>query len=372
MAGPLEGTRIIDLGGIGPGPFAGMLLADLGAEVIRIARPGAAEQLPVLQRGKTTLEIDLKTARGRDVVLDLVTTSDACFEGFRPGVAERIGIGPKDVAARNPRIIYGRVTGWGQEGPLAASAGHDLNYIALTGVLGMTGRRGGVPAIPQNLLGDYAGGSMLLVIGLLAALLETRSSGQGQVVDAAMVDGAALLATLQYGMHAAGQLGPRGTNILDSGAPFYDAYETADGGYIALAAIEPQFYAEMVRVLGLEPDRFGRQMDTSRWQELKPIVAAAVRKRTRAAWEAAFAGVDACFAPVLGFDEAPRHPHARARGAFLDRDGIIQPAPAPRFSRTPTAVQPTQPPERQVSALLAPLGYAEQDLDDLRSSGVLR
>lgn len=372
MGGPLEGTRIIDLGGVGPGPFAGMLLADLGAEVIRIVRPGTVDQLPVLRRGKTTLEIDLKTARGRDIVLDLTATADACFEGFRPGVAERIGIGPKDVTARNPRIVYGRVTGWGQEGPLAASAGHDLNYIALTGVLGMTGRRGGPPAIPQNLLGDYAGGSMLLVIGLLAALLEAQTSGQGQVVDAAMVDGAALLATLQYGMLAAGQLGPRGTNILDSGAHFYDAYETADGGYIALAAIEPQFYAEMVRVLGLDADRFGRQMDASRWQDLKPVVAAAVRSRTRAEWEAAFAGVDACFAPVLDFEEAPRHPHAVARGSFLERDNIIQPAPAPRFSRTSAAVLPAPAAGHPASALLGPLGYTEQDLDDLRSGGVLR
>ncbi|MFP1628782.1 CaiB/BaiF CoA transferase family protein [Streptomyces sp. 5K101] len=346
--GPLAGVRVVELAGIGPGPFAAMLLADLGADVVRIDRPGGAglgidPVYDLTNRNKRSVLIDLKAEHGPGQVLGLVERADILIEGYRPGVAERLGVGPDACLARNPRLVYGRMTGWGQEGPLAHRAGHDIGYIALTGTLSMIGKDGEPPVVPANLVGDYAGGSLYLVIGVLAALQHARTEGgTGQVVDAAIVDGAAHLATMIHGMMAAGGWQDRrGANLLDGGCPFYGTYETADGEYMAVGALEQRFYDEFTELLGIR-DEIPARKDFDRWGELREAIAARFRTRTRAEWTAVFEGSDACVAPVLSLREAPAHPHIAARATFTDHGGITQPAPAPRFSATPGAV--TRPP----------------------------
>ncbi|MFF3246635.1 CaiB/BaiF CoA transferase family protein [Streptomyces sp. NPDC002870] len=349
--GPLAGVRVVELAGIGPGPFAAMLLADLGADVVRVDRPGGSglsidPAYDLTNRNKRSVLIDLKAAAGAGQVLDLVERADVLIEGYRPGVAERLGVGPQQCLARNPRLVYGRMTGWGQEGPLAQRAGHDIAYIAVTGTLGMIGKPDEPPAVPANLVGDYAGGSLYLVVGVLAALQHARSEGgSGQVVDAAIVDGAAHLATMIHGMMAAGGWQDRrGANLLDGGCPFYGNYETADGQYMAVGALEQQFYNEFIELLGIKDEAPARK-DFARWGELRAAVAARFKTRTREEWTAVFEGSDACVAPVLSLREAPSHPHLAARGTFVDHGGLTQPAPAPRFSATPGSVYrgPAQP-----------------------------
>ncbi|MFB7509037.1 CaiB/BaiF CoA transferase family protein [Streptomyces broussonetiae] len=342
--GPLSGVRVVELAGIGPGPFAAMLLADLGADVVRVDRPGGPglgidPAYDVTNRNKRSVVVDLKTPHGPARVLDLAERADVLIEGYRPGVAERLGIGPEDCHARNPRLVYGRMTGWGQDGPLAQRAGHDVAYIALTGTLGMIGRPDEPPAVPANLLGDYAGGSLYLAVGVLAALYHARATGTGQVVDAAIVDGTAHLSAMIHGMLAAGGWQDRrAANLLDGGCPYYGTYETADGGYMAVGALEGRFYEEFLRLIDLE-NLAGAHKDWTRWGELRERVAARFKSRTRAEWTALFEGTDACVAPVLSLGEAPHHPHLVARGTFTAHGGITQPAPAPRFSATPTAVR---------------------------------
>ncbi|MEV5595583.1 CaiB/BaiF CoA-transferase family protein [Streptomyces sp. NPDC052496] len=348
--GPLSGVRVVELAGIGPGPFAGMLLADLGADVVRVDRPGGSglgvdPAYDLTNRNKRSVLIDLKSAAGPGQVLDLVERADILIEGYRPGVAERLGIGPDTCLARNPLLVYGRMTGWGQQGPLAGTAGHDIGYIAVTGALGMTGPPDGPPAAPANLLGDYAGGSLYLVVGVLAALRHAQTEGgRGQVVDAAIVDGTAHLTAMIHAMLAAGGWQDRrGANLLDGGAPFYGTYETADGGHMAVGALEQRFYGEFVRLLGIEDTAPARD-DLAAWEELRTVIAARFKTRTRAEWTAVFEASDACVAPVLSLREAPGHPHLAARGTFADHGGITQPAPAPRFSATPGAIR--RPPAR--------------------------
>ncbi|MGY0019997.1 CaiB/BaiF CoA transferase family protein [Streptomyces sp. YJ-C3] len=348
--GPLAGVRVVELAGIGPGPFAAMLLADLGADVVRVDRPGGAglainPEYDITNRNKRSVIIDLKAEDGAEQVLRLVERADVLVEGYRPGVAERLGVGPAPCHARNPKLIYGRMTGWGQEGPLAQRAGHDIAYIALTGTLGMIGKPDEPPTVPANLVGDYAGGSLYLVVGILAALHHARATGAGQVVDAAIVDGTSHLAAMIHGMLAAGGWQDRrGANLLDGGCPFYGTYETADGLYMAVGALEQQFYDEFIDLMGLAGVAPARK-DLTRWDELREAVAARFTQRTRDEWTAVFEGSDACVAPVLSLREAPGHPHLAARGTFVDHGGITQPAPAPRFSATPTAVRtgPAQP-----------------------------
>ncbi|GAA3772244.1 CaiB/BaiF CoA-transferase family protein [Streptomyces phyllanthi] len=348
--GPLAGVRVVELAGIGPGPFAAMLLADLGADVVRVDRPGGSglagnPEYDITNRNKRSVIVDLKSEDGAGTVLDLAARADILIEGYRPGVAERLGVGPESCHARNPGLVYGRMTGWGQQGPLAQRAGHDIAYIALTGTLGMIGAPDGPPAVPANLLGDFAGGSLYLVVGVLAALHHARATGTGQVVDAAIVDGSSHLAAMIHAMLAAGRWQDRrAANLLDGGCPFYGTYETADGGYMAVGALEQQFYEEFVELLGIG-DRAPARKDVARWGELRETVAARFRTRTRDEWTAVFEGSDACVAPVLSLREAPGHPHLAARGTFTDFGGITQPAPAPRFSTTPTTVRsgPAQP-----------------------------
>ena len=347
MPGPLHGLKVVEMVGIGPAPFCAMLLADLGAEVLRVDRPRIAGQgatkdvLPedprfdLMARGRTTLSVDLKKTGAVDDLLSIVERADAVIEGFRPGTMERLGLGPDVCLARNPRLVYGRMTGWGQHGPLAQAAGHDINYIAISGALHAIGPRDGKPTVPLNYVGDFGGGAMLLAVGMLAALLEAKASGQGQVVDAAMTDGAALLSTMMYGFAANGWWSnTRGANLLDGGAHFYDTYRCADGRYVAIGAIEPQFYATLRERCGLVDPAFDAQMDPAAWPVLKEKLRDLFSTRSRDAWCALLEGSDACFAPVLDWDEAPRHAHNVARGTFVEVDGVVQPAPAPRFSRT--------------------------------------
>ncbi|WP_172382791.1 CaiB/BaiF CoA-transferase family protein [Streptomyces sp. MNP-20] len=344
VRGPLAGVRVVELAGIGPGPFAAMLLADLGADVVRVDRPGGAglavdPAYDLTNRNKRSVLVDLKAPGGAARVLDLAERADVLIEGYRPGVAERLGVGPEDCHARNPALVYGRMTGWGQQGPLAPRAGHDIAYIAVTGTLGMIGAAGEPPTVPANLVGDYAGGSLYLVVGVLAALRHAQEHGTGQVVDAAIVDGAAHLATMIHGMLAAGGWQDRrGANLLDGGCPFYGTYETADGGHMAVGALEQRFYDEFVELMGLK-DVADARGDLARWGELRAAVAARFTTRTRAEWTAVFEDSDACVAPVLSLREAPGHPHLAARGTFTEHGGLTQPAPAPRFSATPTAVR---------------------------------
>ncbi|MET9800488.1 CaiB/BaiF CoA-transferase family protein [Streptomyces sp. NPDC006368] len=348
--GPLAGVRVVELAGIGPGPFAAMLLADLGADVVRIDRPGGAglaidPAYDLTNRNKRSVLIDLKGDGGPEQVLDLVERADILIEGYRPGVAERLGVGPEPCLARNPKLVYGRMTGWGQDGPLAQRAGHDIGYIAVTGTLSMIGKPDEPPTVPANLVGDYAGGSLYLVVGVLAALHHARvEGGGGQVVDAAITDGAAHLATMIHGMMAAGGWQDRrGANLLDGGCPFYGTYETADGHSMAVGALEQRFYDEFIALLGIE-DTVPARKDFARWDELRTAVARRFKEKTRAEWTAVFEDSDACVAPVLSLREAPAHPHLAARGTFVEYDGITQPAPAPRFSATPGAVH--RPPAR--------------------------
>ena len=348
--GPLEGIRIVEFAGIGPGPMAAMLLADMGATVLRIERPASADlgvrrplNCDVTLRSRLPIDLDLKRQAHVERALRLIDSADALIEGFRPGVMERLGLGPEPCLERNPRLVYGRMTGFGQEGPMSQAAGHDLNYIAMSGALAAIGRVGQPPVPPLNLVGDYGGGALYLVVGLLAALLEARGSGLGQVVDAAMVDGAASLMAAPLGMFAAGLLTKdRGTNVLDSGAYFYEVYECADGKFVSVAAIEAKFHAEMLALLGIDPAIVGEQMDRSEWPRLKTVLAERFKSRTRDDWVAIMGGSDACFAPVLDLDEVAEDPHNRARDTFIELDGVIQPAPAPRFARTPNPA-PTPP-----------------------------
>jgi len=373
--------RVVELASIGPGPMCCMLLADLGADVVRVDRLEASglgvamdPRHDVNARGRRSVALDLKSGAGRAAVLRLVDGADALIEGFRPGVAEKLGLGPADCHARNPRLVYGRMTGFGQAGPLATAAGHDLNYIALTGVLHAIGPAGGKPVPPLNLVGDYGGGALYLAFGVLAALYERQRSGRGQVVDAAMVDGAASLASIFYGLHAAGNWGePRGANLLDGGAPFYDTYETADGRHVSLAPLEPKFFARLAEALGLESRFVQRQYDRRLWPEMRAAIATAVRQHTRDEWCARLEGSDACFAPVLSFDEAPGHAHAQARDAFVTVDGVVQPAPAPRFSRTPAA-HPRPAPQlgEHTEEVLREAGFSAAEVADFLAAGVAR
>ncbi|MFZ5608657.1 MAG: CaiB/BaiF CoA transferase family protein [Pseudomonadota bacterium] len=380
--GPLTGYRIIEIAGIGPGPFCAMMLADQGAEVIRIDRPGdglggvpRAAGKDFLNRGRRSLAIDLKHPAGVEAVLALAARADGLIEGFRPGVMERLGLGPEACLSRNPRLVYGRMTGWGQDGPWAGMAGHDIDYIALAGVLHACGRQGAPPVPPLNLVGDFGGGGMLLAFGMVCALLNAQKSGRGQVIDAAMVDGAALLMTMMHSLHAMGLWeDARGVNILDGGAHFYEVYETRDGKYLAVGAIEPQFYAILLEKTGLgdDPD-FAHAMDRAAWPRLKAKLAAVIKQKTRAEWEAVFDGTDACVAPVLSMSEAPDHPHLAARGTFVTVAGARQAAPAPRFSRTPAAPpRPPATPGQHSRAILADWGFADADITALVAQKVVR
>jgi alpha-methylacyl-CoA racemase len=379
-SGPLTGIRVVEIAGIGPGPFAAMLLSDLGADVLRVDRAQAVRppvpdtpHWDLLNRGRRSVGVDLKSADGVEAVLRLVEQADALIEGFRPGVAERLGIGPDACLARNPKLVYGRMTGWGQDGPYAHAAGHDINYIALAGALHPIGRAGTAPTAPLNLVGDFGGGSMFLVLGVLAALLEATRSGRGQVVDAAMVDGAASLTTMFHAMRAIGLWSEeRGTNLLDTGAHFYDTYECADGLHVSVGSIEPQFYAELRRLAGLDDQAFDAQMDRTKWPELKERVAEVFRTRTRDEWCALMEGTDVCFAPVLSLSEAPNHPHNVSRGTFVDVAGVTQPAPAPRFSRTPGAVaRPPANPGQHTDEALGDWGFSADDIAKLRDAGAI-
>ncbi|MCW2885180.1 MAG: L-carnitine dehydratase/bile acid-inducible protein [Streptosporangiaceae bacterium] len=375
--GPLAGVRVIELAGIGPGPFAAMLLADLGAEVIRVDRASAVKPVhgagtEFTNRGKRSIGVDLKSEQGKEVVLRLVEQADVLIEGFRPGVTERLGLGPEQCLERNPKLVYGRMTGWGQEGPLAQSAGHDIGYIAITGVLHAIGRAGGPPQVPMNLLGDFAGGSMYLVVGVLAALLEAKTSRRGQVVDAAIVDGTAHLSTFIHGFLAGGLWrDERGVNMLDTGAPWYDVYETADGKHMAVGAIEPQFYAEFLRLLGLEGVQgLPSQHDRAGWPELRERFAAAFKAKTRDEWAAVFLPGDACVAPVLSLEEAAQHPYNTERGVFVEQGGHAQPVPAPRFSRsTPQMGGAPALPGEHTQEVLTDLGFG--DIEELLAAGVI-
>jgi alpha-methylacyl-CoA racemase len=377
VSGPLEGLRIIELAGLGPAPFAGMMLADAGADIIRIDRseratypPNTEPHVDLMNRGRRSVAVDLKHPDGVGLVLRLVEQADGLMEGFRPGVAERLGIGPDICLDRNPRLVYGRMTGWGQDGPMASAAGHDIDYIALAGALEPMGRAGERPFPPLNLVGDFGGGGMLLAFGMCAAIISARQTGVGQVVDAAMVDGAAALMTMTYTLMSAGiWKDQRGTNLLDTGAHFYEVYETSDGGFMALGAIEPQFYAELIRLVGLDGEDLPDQMDRDAWPQMKERFAALFATRTRAEWESVFEGSDACVAPVLSPTEAPNHPHMIARGTFAEVAGVVQPAPAPRFGVTPGSIRRPPPnPGQDGDEALVDWGLAEGEVAELRSS----
>jgi alpha-methylacyl-CoA racemase len=380
MSGPLEGVRVIEIAGIGPGPFAAMMLADMGADVVRVDRAQkvsggdpASPPIDLLGRGRRSVGVDLKHPEGAGVVLKLAEQADVLIEGFRPGVMERLGIGPEECLARNPRLVYGRMTGWGQEGPYADASGHDINYIALAGALEPIGRAGEPPVPPLNLIGDFGGGGMFMAYGVVCALLEAGRSGRGQVVDAAMVDGAAVLTTFIHSLRAIGiWTDERGTNLLDTGAPFYDVYETADHRYVSVGSIEPQFYAELLRLSGLEGEELPGQMDRSQWSTLKERVAEVFRTKTREEWCALMEGTDVCFAPVLSMGEAPTHPHNRQRETFVEVAGVPQPAPAPRFGRTPGAIDRPPPHFGQhTDDTLAEWGFTGDEREKLRQAGAI-
>ena len=378
--GPLSGYRIIELAGIGPGPMCAMLLSDMGAEVLRIDRTADAglgiamdNKYALLNRGRRSVALDLKKPQAIEAVLKLVEKADGLIEGFRPGVTERLGLGPDVCLKRNPRIVYGRMTGWGQEGPMAHAAGHDINYIALSGALHSIGRRGEAPVPPLNLVGDFGGGALYLALGVVAGLLETQKSGKGQIVDAAMVDGAASLMTAIYGIHGSGRwTDNRGDNILDSGAHYYDVYETKDGKYVSIGSIETKFYDELLELSGLKKEELARQNDREAWPAMKQKVAACFKTKTRDEWCKIMEGSDVCFAPVLSMTEAPKHPHNRHRGTFIEDDGVIQPGPAPRFSRTPSKIQrpPARPGEHTEEAL-RDWGFSASELEGLRKAAAI-
>lgn len=371
--GPLKGIKVVEIAGIGPGPFCAMMLADMGAQVIRVDRKSATvagSKNDVLKRGRRSIRVDLKHPEGVRTVLRLVAQAEALIEGFRPGVMERLGLGPEVCFERNPRLVYGRVTGWGQTGPLRHAAGHDINYIALSGALHAIGRAGEKPVPPLNLVGDFGGGGMLLAFGVVCGILESRESGKGQVVDAAMTDGAAIQMAAIYGLKAAGKWNnQRGTNLLDGGAHFYDTYECADRRYVAVGAIEPQFYTLLLDKIGLTDAAFRMQMDTTQWPALKDKLAALFKTKTRDEWCGLLEGTDACVAPVLDLDEASRHLHNAARQTFVEVAGVLQPAPAPRFSRTQPSIQlPPSDTGQQSDEALAEWGFSRADIVELRNS----
>src|SRR4051812_30579066 len=377
--GPLSDVRVIEIAGIGPGPFAAMMLSDMGADVVRVDRAQSVERgfdpgwMEVLNRGRRSVGVDLKNPDGVETVMRLVEQADALVEGFRPGVADRLGIGPDACLARNPKLVYGRMTGWGQDGPYAQAAGHDIKYIPLAVALGHFGRSGSKPTPPINLVGDFGGGGMLMAFGVACALVDAARTGQGQVIDAAMVDGSAILMTMVWGFRALGIWGPFGTNVLDTGAPFYDTYETSDGKYISLGSLEPQFYAELIERLGLSDDvSLGDQMNQTTWSDLRERFTALFLSKTRDEWCEILERTDACFAPVLTMDEAAQHPHVQARGTIVERDGLLQPAPAPRFSRTPGEIQrPPAWPGQHTDEVLDDWGFAAADVAALRASGAV-
>jgi alpha-methylacyl-CoA racemase len=375
--GPLHGVRVIELGGIGPGPFCGMLLSDMGAEVVRVDRAQSVGQRTgtdtITGRGRRALAVDLKNPSGVECVLRMVEQADALIEPFRPGVMERLGLGPDTCLARNPRIVYGRMTGWGQDGPLALVAGHDINYISLAGALAHFAREGGQPTPPLNLIGDYGGGGMLLAFGIVCGILEARASGQGQVVDAAMIDGAALLMAAIWGFRNSGLWSEEpGVNLLDTGAAFYDTYETADGKYISLGAIERQFFAEFLERVGLDPAEFPNQNDRAEWPAMRERFAKLFLSKTRDEWCEILEGTDVCFAPVLRMSEAQEHPHIRARNTIVEANGSPQPAPAPRFSRTAAEIQgPARLGGEDTDATLADWGFSSDDIAELHDSGAI-
>ena len=375
--GPLSGVRIIELAGIGPGPFCGMMLSDMGAEVIRIDRPAKSSvrrTIDVLARGRKSIAVDLKTKAGVETVLRLCESADALFEGFRPGVTERLGLGPELCMARNPKLVYGRMTGWGQEGPMAQAAGHDINYISLAGALHAIGNKGGKPVPPLNLVGDFGGGGMLLAFGLVCGILEARGSGKGQVIDSAMVDGAASLMAMFFSMQAVGAMNhERASNMLDGGAHFYDTYETSDGKYISLGSIEPQFYALLLEKAGLDADVFGSQMDKSRWADYKSELTVVFKTKTRDEWCGIMEGTDICFAPVLSLDEVAHHPHNSHRDTFVELEGVTQPAPSPRFDRTvPELTHAARKPGEDSREVLSAAGFSDMEIESLIDNGAIR
>ncbi|MCU0309916.1 MAG: CoA transferase [Acidimicrobiales bacterium] len=378
--GPLAGVRVVELVGLGPAPFGAMVLADYGADVVAVDRPAkvtgapvASARMGVFNRNRRSVAVDLKSAEGLEIVRRLVDGADVFVEGFRPGVAERLGLGPDVLCERNPGLVYARMTGWGQDGPWADRAGHDINYVAMAGPLAHIGRVGQPPTVPLNLVGDFGGGGLLMALGVCAALVEKARSGLGQVLDVAMVDGASLISAPMVPAYVGGTFSDeRGTNMLDSGAPWYDVYETADGGWVSVGAIEPQFYVELLDGLGLADDDLPPQHDRSGWPVLRERFAAVIAGRTRAEWEAVFEHRDACVAPVLTYREAAGHPHLAARRTYLSPDGAVQPAPAPRFSRTPAAVdRPPVPPGHDTDAVLADVGLTAEQVADLRRRGVV-
>ncbi len=378
--GPLKGITVVEFAGIGPGPFCGMMLADMGADVIRIDRKGG-DKLPlpkkpgsdVLGRGRRSIVVDLKSAEGKAVAMKLVAKADALIEGYRPGVMERLGFGPDECFKVNPKLVYGRMTGFGQSGPMAQQAGHDITYISIAGALGAFQRKGEKPMPPINYVGDFGGGGMLLAFGIVCALLEARASGKGQVIDAAMTDGTALLGAMLYGLRAVGGWSDEaGGNLLDTGAHFYETYETRDGKYMGIGPIEPQFYAEFLEKMGLKGSEFEAQLDRSRWPEFKDKLAALFKTKTRDEWAMLFEGSDACVAPVLGLGEAPDHPHNQARQTFIEVAGVTQPAPAPRFSRTPGEIRSISPePGQDTDAILQDAGLTTAEIAALRTRGAV-
>ena len=381
MSGPLEGIRIIELAGLGPAPFAGMMLADAGADIVRIDRferatypPNQEPHVDLMNRGRRSVAVDLKSPEGISLVLRLVEQADGLMEGFRPGVVERLGLGPDICLGRNPKLVFGRMTGWGQQGPMSQTAGHDIDYIALAGALEPLGRAGDRPVPPLNLVGDFGGGGMLLAFGMLAAIINAQRSGVGQVVDAAMVDGAASLLTMTYTLRAAGMWsGPRGTNLLDTGAHFYEVYETADGGFIGVGAIEPQFYAELISLIGLADEELPPQMDRESWPQMKERLTEIFAGKTRSEWEKIFEGTDACAVPVLSPAEAPDHPHNQFRETFTEVAGIVQPSPSPRFSATPGSIRRPPPnPGQHGDEALVDWGLTQAEIAELRRSVAIR
>ena len=378
--GPLQGVKIVELAGIGPGPFAGMLLSDMGADIVRIDRAQQVNpasfgkpNLEPLYRGRRSIGVDLKNPEGVELVLRLVEQADALVEGYRPGVTERLGLGPDVCLARNPKLVYGRMTGWGQDGPMAQAAGHDINYIALAGALAHFGRAGGKPTPPINLVGDFGGGGMFMAFGVVCGILEAQRSGKGQVLDVAMIDGSAILMTMMWGLKQIGFWDERmGVNVLDTGAPFYDTYETSDGKFISLGSLEPQFYAELIQRLGLEGEDLPQQMDRNGWDTLRTRFTELFKTKTRDEWDAILAGSDACYAPVLTMSEATNNEHIKALSTIIERGGVHQPAPAPRFSRTAPEVQRDAPwPGQHTDDALADWGVGAAELAKLRENGAI-
>ena len=378
--GVLSGYKIVEFAGIGPAPMCAMLLSDMGAEVLRLDRAEDADlgistdaKFNLLGRGRRSVAIDLKKKEGTEAALKLIEQADAVIEGFRPGVMERLGLGPDVCMARNPRVVFGRMTGWGQEGPLANAVGHDINYIALIGALHSIGRKGEPPVPPLNLVGDFGGGGVFLALGVVGALLEAQKSGKGQVIDVAMIDGAASLMTAIYGLRAAGKwTDNRGENILDTGAHYYNVYETSDGQYLSIGSIEPKFYAELLRLTGLEREELPRQNDRDEWPALTEKLAAIFKTKTRAEWNELLEGSDICYAPVLNMVDAPNHPHNKERGTFVEVEGVPQPAPAPRFSRTPSEIQrPPASPGEHTEEALRDWGFDAGEVEQLRGSGAI-